>query len=43
MAPRSVVLGHGEPEARQWFDDALRERMPRLNILQPSPGETLAL
>lgn len=43
MAPRSVVLGHGEPEARQWFDDALRERMPRLNILQPSPGETLSL
>ena len=43
MAPRAVVLGHGEPEARDWFEDALRERIPRLNILQPRPGETLSL
>lgn len=43
VAPRTVVLGHGEPEAREWVEEALRDRMPRLNILQPGPGETLSL
>ena len=41
MAPRTVLLGHGEPEARDWIEAELRERMPRLNILQPAPGECL--
>ncbi len=43
VAPRAVVLGHGEPEARKWFEEALREKMPRLNILQPGPGESLSV
>jgi Cft2 family RNA processing exonuclease len=37
--PRVVVLGHGEPDARQWFEQRLRERHPRLKILSPKPGE----
>ena len=41
MEPRTVILGHGEPEARDWIEAALRDRLPRLNILQPAPGETL--
>ena len=41
MDPRTVILGHGEPEARDWIETELRERLPRLNILQPAPGETL--
>ncbi len=41
MSPRTVLLGHGEPEARGWIEAELRERLPRLNILQPSPGETI--
>ena len=41
MGPRTVILGHGEPEARDWIETELRERLPRLNILQPAPGETL--
>ena len=41
--PRTVILGHGEPEARTWIETELRERLPRLNILQPAPGETLAV
>ena len=43
LDPRSVILGHGESEAREWIEAALRERMPRLNIFQPGPGETLLL
>lgn len=41
MAPRTVILGHGEPDSRDWIEAALRERLPRLNILQPTPGESL--
>jgi len=40
VAPRTVVLGHGDPAARAWFEAALRERRPRLRLLVPGPGET---
>jgi len=43
LNPRSVILGHGEPDARDWIEEELRTRLPRLNILQPAPGETLSL
>ncbi len=39
--PRVVVLGHGEPEARAWFATALRQRYPRIRVLQPAPGELI--
>ena len=41
MSPRAVILGHGEPEARDWIEAELRGRLPRLNILQPCPGESI--
>ncbi len=37
--PRVVILAHGEPEARQWFDDQIRVRYPKVKVLQPKPGE----
>jgi Cft2 family RNA processing exonuclease len=43
LNPRSVILGHGEPDARAWIEEELRSRLPRLNILQPAPGETFSL
>ena len=43
LSPRTVILGHGEPDARAWIEVELRARLPRLNILQPVPGETLSL
>ena len=43
LCPRSVILGHGEPAARAWIEAELRLRLPRLNILQPHPGETLSV
>jgi len=39
LNPRAVLLGHGEPEARDWMETALRERLPNLVIHQPAPGE----
>ena len=41
MDPRTVILGHGEPEARNWLEAELRDHLPRLNILQPGPGESV--
>ena len=43
LNPRSVILGHGEPDARDWIEVELRARLPRLNILQPMPGETVSV
>jgi Cft2 family RNA processing exonuclease len=35
---RSVVLTHGEAEAREWFMQTLSERMPKAKLLNPTPG-----
>jgi Cft2 family RNA processing exonuclease len=43
LNPRSVILGHGEPDARTWIEAELHNRLPRLNVLQPQPGETLSV
>jgi Cft2 family RNA processing exonuclease len=39
--PRVVVLGHGEPASRAWFEAAIRQRHPRIKVLQPGPGEVI--
>jgi Cft2 family RNA processing exonuclease len=36
-AARSIVLTHGDQEARAWFEGALAERIPTANILNPKP------
>lgn len=39
VSPRSVLLGHGEPDSRQWFEEQIRERYPKIRVLQPDPGQ----
>ncbi len=39
VSPRAVLLGHGEPEARNWFEQQIRARHPKIRILQPEPGK----
>lgn len=34
---RSVVLTHGEPEARKWFAEELGRKMPGTKVLDPVP------
>jgi Cft2 family RNA processing exonuclease len=41
VSPRTAILGHGDPDSRQWIADELRRRHPKLKILQPGPGESL--
>jgi Cft2 family RNA processing exonuclease len=39
VSPRTVLLGHGEAPSRQWFAEQLRQRHPKIKVLQPGPGE----
>jgi len=38
VSPRAVLLGHGDKPSRQWFEESIRERWPKIKILQPQPG-----
>lgn len=37
--PRTVLLGHGDEAARHWFEDQIRARHPKIQIIQPGPGK----
>lgn len=36
--PRTAMLGHGSEESRLWFEQAIREKHPKIKIFQPQPG-----
>jgi len=36
--PRAIILTHGDPEARAWFDEELALREPKIKVLDPQPG-----
>jgi len=40
VAPRTVVLGHGQVDSRKWFAEQLRARYPKIKILEPGPGQS---
>ncbi|MCD6051627.1 MAG: Cft2 family processing exonuclease [Verrucomicrobia bacterium] len=41
VEPRTVILGHGDDEARAWFAQAINARHPKIKVLQPGPGEAV--
>jgi Cft2 family RNA processing exonuclease len=41
VRPRTVVLGHGDAEARRWFAEQITLRHPEMKVLQPGPAETV--
>lgn len=41
VSPRVVILGHGEPDSRQWFEARIKEQHPRIQVVQPGPGATI--
>lgn len=41
--PRSVVLTHGDPEARGWFQEQIAERDPRCRVTDPQPLRALTV
>jgi Cft2 family RNA processing exonuclease len=38
VSPRAVLLGHGDEASRQWFEEQIRERWPKIKIVQPKPA-----
>jgi Cft2 family RNA processing exonuclease len=38
VSPRTVLLGHGDQAAREWFEDEIRARHPKMKIIQPAPA-----
>lgn len=41
VAPKTVVLTHGDDGSRQWFKEQIESVYPRIQVLQPGPGETV--
>jgi len=39
--PRAVLLGHGEAASRTWFEEQIRERYPKIKVIQPGPGDAI--
>ncbi len=43
VSPRAVLLGHGDEAARDWFEENIRERWPKIKIFQPRPGVMISV
>ena len=41
VAPRAVLLGHGDENSRKWFEDQIRARHRKIKIIQPMPGKAV--
>ena len=41
VSPRSVLLGYGEDESRQWFEEQIHARYPKIKVVQPAPGQSV--
>ncbi len=42
VAPRVVVLCHGEADSRNWFSERIQARHPKIRVIQAAPGEQIA-
>ena len=41
VEPRAVLLSHGQDNSRNWFEDQIRRRHPKIKVIQPKPGESV--
>ncbi|HYG22261.1 MAG TPA: MBL fold metallo-hydrolase [Verrucomicrobiae bacterium] len=39
--PRVVLLGHGDAASRAWFEEQIRSRYPKIQVVQPEPGKVV--
>ena len=42
VSPRVVLLGHGDENARLWFEEQIHLRHPKIKVIQPQPGKVAA-
>ena len=43
VAPKKLLLVHGDPPAVAWFQEQLADKLPNTEILVPMPGKTISL
>ncbi len=43
IAPRNLVLVHGDPLSLEWFQTQLAQRLPHSKLIIPPSGETVEL
>jgi len=41
--PKTIILVHGDPAAREWFRGELARELPATRVVIPQPGEKIAL
>jgi Cft2 family RNA processing exonuclease len=41
VEPRAVVLGHGQQDSRNWFEEQIRKHHPKMKVFQLEPGKTV--
>src|SRR3954453_17451895 len=41
VSPRTIVLGHGDPESRQWVEAEVPRKYPKIRVVQAEPGGTI--
>ncbi|MGH7989172.1 MAG: MBL fold metallo-hydrolase RNA specificity domain-containing protein, partial [Limisphaerales bacterium] len=43
VSPRAVLLGHGDEDSRQWFEEQIRSHHPKIKIIQPQSGKAVSV
>jgi Cft2 family RNA processing exonuclease len=41
VSPRTVILGHGDEDAKAWFAEQIRAKHPKIKVLVPEPGQMM--
>ena len=41
VSPHTVLLGHGGEDSRQWFEEQIHARYPKIKVIQPAPGKSV--
>ena len=39
VSPHTVLLGHGDENSKAWFEEQIRDRHPKIKVINPKPGE----
>ena len=43
VGPRTLILGHGDTQAREWFKKQITKKWPSVKVIIPKAGETLEI
>ena len=41
VSPQTIILGHGDTESRQWVEEQIHLRYPKIRVFQAAPGQTV--